>query len=100
MTQFRSPNYEVIDFKKFIRYHLGIANFFLGEDGLIQESALENAFEGSRWPDLLRIARRRNDPSFIADRIYNKLMKGGDPNAGVARARLMNRENWYLPFKL
>lgn len=31
-TQFRSQNYEVIDFKKFIRYHLGIFNFFLGED--------------------------------------------------------------------
>ena len=39
------------------------------ENGLINEGALENAFEGTRWPDLLRIALRRNDPSFIADKV-------------------------------
>ncbi|MGE9313866.1 RagB/SusD family protein [Niabella sp. CJ426] len=70
------------------------------ENGILQESALENAFEGTRWADLLRIARRRNDPSIIADKVYQKLLKGGDPNAGAARAKLMNREGWYLPFKL
>jgi len=70
------------------------------EAGLLQETALENAFEGTRWPDLLRMARRQNDPSIIADKVYQKLLKDGDPNAGAARARLMNREGWYLPFKL
>lgn len=70
------------------------------ENGLLQETALENAFEGTRWADLLRIARRRNDPSIIADKVYQKLLKDGDPNAGTARAKLMNREGWYLPFKL
>ena len=70
------------------------------ENGLLQETALENAFEGTRWADLLRIARRRNDPSVIADKVYQKLLKDGDPNAGQARAKLMNREGWYLPFKL
>ena len=70
------------------------------EDGLVQETALENAFEGTRWADLLRVARRRNDPSIIADKVYQKLLKDGDPNAGAARAKLMNKEGWYLPFKL
>ncbi|MGC4232903.1 MAG: RagB/SusD family protein [Niabella sp.] len=70
------------------------------ENGLVQETALENAFEGTRWADLLRIARRRNDPSIIADKVYQKLLKDGDPNASTARAKLMNREGWYLPFKL
>jgi len=70
------------------------------EDGLLQETALEDAFEGTRWPDLIRIARRRNDPSIIADKVYQKLLKDGDPNAGAARAKLMSREGWYLPFKL
>ncbi len=70
------------------------------EDGLVQETALENAFEGTRWADLLRVARRRNDPAIIADKVYQKLLKDGDPNAGAARAKLMNREGWYLPFKL
>lgn len=70
------------------------------ETGLLQETALENAFEGTRWADLLRVARRRNDPSIIADKVYQKLLKDGDPNAGAARAKLMSREGWYLPFKL
>jgi len=70
------------------------------ENGLIKETALENAFEGTRWPDLLRIAIRRNDPSFIADKIYNKLLKSGVSSgaASAARAKLMARD-WYLPFK-
>jgi hypothetical protein len=70
------------------------------ENGLINEGALENAFEGTRWPDLLRIALRRNDPSFIADKVYSKLIKSGISAgaAGQARAKLMSRD-WYLPFK-
>lgn len=70
------------------------------ESGLIKETALENAFEGTRWPDLLRIALRRNDPAFIADRVYNKLIKSGISAgaASAARAKLMARE-YYLPFK-
>ncbi len=70
------------------------------ETGLINESALENAFEGARWPDLLRISIRRNDPAFIADKVYNKLLKSGVSSGSAAqtRAKLMNRD-WYLPFK-
>jgi hypothetical protein len=70
------------------------------ENQLIQEGALENAFEGTRWPDLLRVAIRRNDPAFIADKIYNKLIKSGISAgaANAARAKLMAK-NWYLPFK-
>lgn len=69
------------------------------ETGLINETGLENGFEGTRWPDLLRIALRRNDPAFLADKVYEKLKKDGDPLADATRARLMNKENWYLPFK-
>jgi hypothetical protein len=66
---------------------------------IINEDALELAYEGERWPDLLRVAIRRNDPSFIADRIYNKLIKSGISAgaAGQARAKLM-AGNWFLPF--
>ena len=70
------------------------------ETSLIKETALENAFEGTRWPDLLRIAIRRNDPSFVADKVYNKLIKSGVSSgaASTARAKLLARD-WYLPFK-
>jgi starch-binding outer membrane protein, SusD/RagB family len=70
------------------------------ENSLINEGALENAFEGTRWPDLLRVARRRQDPAFLADKIYNKLQKDGIPGADAVKTRLMNKDNWYLPFKL
>lgn len=70
------------------------------ENGLIKETALENAFEGTRWADLLRVAIRRNDPSFIADKVYSKLLKSGVSagSASTARAKLMGKD-WYLPFK-
>jgi hypothetical protein len=70
------------------------------ESGLIKETALENAFEGTRWADLLRVAIRRNDPSFIADKVYSKLLKSGvsSGSAATARAKLMGKD-WYLPFK-
>lgn len=70
------------------------------ETNLIKETALENAFEGTRWPDLLRIAIRRNDPAFIADRVFNKLTRSGVSAgaASTARAKLLARD-WYLPFK-
>ncbi len=70
------------------------------ETGIITEGALENAFEGTRWPDLLRVAIRRNDASFIADKVYDKLIKSGISAgaASAARTKLMARD-WYLPFK-
>lgn len=70
------------------------------ENALINETALENGFEGTRWPDLMRVALRRNDPAFLADKVYNKLLKDGVPNASATRQKLMDKNNWYLPFKL
>ncbi len=68
------------------------------ENNLIKEAALELAFEGNRWGDLVRIALRRNDPAFLADKIYDKLVKEGNPKAEEVRTRLMDTANWYLPF--
>jgi len=74
-------------------------NDVIGLEGkLIEEAALELGFEGNRWPDLLRIARRQNNPGFLAEKVYQKLLKDGDPNAAAARAKLLNPANWYLPF--
>jgi hypothetical protein len=70
------------------------------ESSLLNEGALENAFEGTRWPDLLRVALRRNDPAFLADKIYAKLLKDGVPGAAEVKTKLMTKKNWYLPFKL
>jgi starch-binding outer membrane protein, SusD/RagB family len=69
------------------------------EDDLINETALENGYEGTRWPDLLRIALRRNDFSFIANKVGDKLRKDGMPGeAAKAQAKLSTKEGLYLPF--
>ncbi|MEO5562406.1 MAG: RagB/SusD family nutrient uptake outer membrane protein [Chitinophagaceae bacterium] len=70
------------------------------EDMIIHEDALELAYEGQRWSDLLRIAIRRNDPSFIADKVYNKLIKSGLSAGAAAQAKSkLLAKNWFLPFK-
>jgi len=80
--------------------NISVADSILSiETYLINEDALELAYEGYRWPDLLRIALRRNDPAFLADKVYDKLRKDGVPDAAAVRTRLMNKDNWYLPFK-
>ncbi|MFV8324420.1 RagB/SusD family nutrient uptake outer membrane protein [Flavobacterium sp. ZS1P14] len=68
------------------------------ENNIIDEAALDLAYEGNRWEDLVRIARRRNDPAFLADKIYDKLSKEGNSQASEVRSKLMNVNNWYLPF--
>ena len=69
------------------------------EDRIINEAGLELAYEGKRWSDLVRIALRRNDPSFLANRVYNKLLAENNPKAAAVRTKLMTVANWYLPFK-
>lgn len=68
------------------------------ENNIINEAALELAYEGNRWEDLVRIALRRNDPSFLADKIYEKLNLEGNTEAENIRTKLLNPDNWYLPF--
>ncbi len=71
------------------------------ENMIIDENALELAYEGQRWSDLLRVSIRRNDPSYIANKVYDKLRKSGlsAGAANAARTKLLARD-WFLPFKL
>lgn len=67
------------------------------EDMIMDEAAMEMAFEGNRWGDLVRISLRRNDPSYLADHIYEKMKQGDNPNAEMVRQKLLDKENWFLP---
>jgi hypothetical protein len=65
------------------------------EDMIMEERAMELAFEGKRWFDLVRVANRRGE-SYLADKIAAKY-----DDASLASAvhdKLMDRSNWYLPF--
>lgn len=71
------------------------------EDYIIAESALETAFEGNRWGDLLRIALRRQatEPNYLANKIGAKFDAAHSADAAAVRAKLSDKANWYLPFR-
>jgi hypothetical protein len=65
------------------------------EDAIVKELALECAFEGHRYTDLMRIAVRRNDPSYLANTVSEKYSN----NKEEIKAKLSDPKNWYLPKK-
>lgn len=62
------------------------------EDKIVEELALEAAFEGNRFHDLMRVAIRRNDPAYLAERVSAKYS-----NKAAMKTKLMNMSSWYLP---
>jgi tetratricopeptide (TPR) repeat protein len=68
------------------------------EDLIIEERAMELAYEGRRWFDLMRIANRRNNPDYLASRVAAKF--SNDPaKAASIRNLLQDKSKWYLPLK-
>ena len=65
----------------------------LVEDLIINEMALEGAFEGNRFYDLLRVALRRGDPAYLANPVSRRL---GEVDERL-RSLLIDPQNWYLP---
>ena len=65
------------------------------EDMIIQERARELAYEGERFYDLMRIAKRRGDPSYLADKVASKF---SGSRAEEIRQFLMDENNWYIPY--
>jgi starch-binding outer membrane protein, SusD/RagB family len=66
------------------------------EDMIMEERSMELAFEGKRWFDLVRIANRRGDPSYLAKKVAAKYT---DPDlASSVENKLTNDpSSWYLP---
>ena len=65
----------------------------LVEDMIITEMALEGAFEGYRFYDLMRVALRRGDPAYLAAPIARR---NGETDTALL-SLLMDPKNWYLP---
>jgi starch-binding outer membrane protein, SusD/RagB family len=62
---------------------------------ILEEKALEASFEGMRWFDLVRFAKRYNDPSILANAVAKKY----PPNQQAAIiARLSNKNYWSFPY--
>jgi starch-binding outer membrane protein, SusD/RagB family len=65
------------------------------EEMILDERARELAFEGERFYDLMRVAKRRNDPSFLAKKIAAKFPEG---KREQIQGLLMNENNWYINY--
>jgi len=72
------------------------------EEVVLKQRARELAFEGERFYDLVRIARRRNEmgfdgAAFLADMVSSKFKES---EREFIRQRLLDESSWYLPFVL
>ena len=68
---------------------------------LLNEEALEFAFEGTRFYDLMRFAMRQDNPgAFLAKAVYAR--RGEEKSSEVQaelKANLADQRNWYLRWK-
>lgn len=68
----------------------------LVEDLIITELALEGAYEGMRFYDLMRIAMRRHNWAYLATPIANR---GGVYNSAIFSKLNQGPKAWYLPIQ-
>ena len=68
------------------------------EEKLLTEEALEFAFEGVRYYDLMRFAMRQANPGqFLAEKILERRGAANkDAMRGEIKTDLTNQQNWYL----
>lgn len=72
------------------------------EQKLIREAALELAFEGHRWTDLIRVARRNQKPqeqinAYTGVQFLNDVLAGKYQLSGTPMPDLSDESKWYLP---
>jgi hypothetical protein len=63
------------------------------EELIMDERGRELAFEGERFYDLMRVAKRRNDPSFLAKKVSAKFPAG---QKQAIYNKLLDEKNWYI----
>ncbi|MDR2042488.1 MAG: RagB/SusD family nutrient uptake outer membrane protein [Tannerella sp.] len=66
---------------------------------IIREAALELGFEGNRWQDLLRIARRlnRETPGEGTRFLWDDNIRKKYERSGISGTNLSSEEKWFLP---
>ena len=71
---------------------------------ILDEMALELAWEGSRFGDLVRVATALGDPDVLAKRVAGRSFKNTVSHRdddfefdGAVYSKMLNESNWYLP---
>lgn len=65
------------------------------EDLIIDEMALETAFEGTRYYDLMRVALRRGDATYLAAKVAVRSGENRQRDEALY-TRLSSVDNWYI----
>jgi len=84
---------EVIGYEDYSDNLFGLQLYL--EEKIIEERARELAFEGERFYDLVRIAKRRNDPTFLAEKVSAKFPAGEQERIYNL---LLDEKNWYINY--
>lgn len=80
--------------KEYISSQDASPDLFEAEEIILEERAKELAFEGRRWFDLIRIAKRGQMELFLDEMEY----AADDDRKSYIRAQASNPENWFLPY--
>jgi hypothetical protein len=84
---------EVVGYRDFTNKTLQLQLYL--EEQIMNERARELGFEGERFYDLMRVAKRRNDPSFLAEKVSAKFPAG---DRDRIYNLLMDENNWYINY--